>query len=90
VTAYQPKIRAALACSGKFSVFSSLILSCKRIKRTVVIGFWLQSVAMLLGFLIFAAMVVTKSFGELTVSMVMAYCTVFTLILLALQLLRKS
>lgn len=89
-TTYQPKQRATLACSGRFSVMSALILSCKRIKNTINLGIGIQAISMLLGLLICLAMVILKSFTELSVSMITLYCTAFTAVLLMIQSFRKN
>lgn len=90
VTEYQLKQRASLACSGRFSAFSSLILSCKRIKVTIGAGIGIQAVSMLLAILICMAMVVLNSFQELSVSMALVYNFIFTALLMLFQLLRKN
>lgn len=89
VTSYQPRQKATLACSGRFSVFSSLVLSCKRIKSTIGVGLGLQSLSMILGVLICIAMVILKSYDGLSVSMITGYCSIFTVALLIYQGLRK-
>lgn len=90
IVSYQPRQKATLACSGRFSVLSSLILSCKRIRGTISAGIGLQAVSMLLGILICLVMVIFKSFSELSVSMIASFCAFFTLALIALQSVRKS
>lgn len=90
VTEYQLKQRASLACSGRFSSFSSLILSCKRIKVTIGAGIGIQAVSMILAILICMAMVVLNSFQELSVSMALVYNFIFTALLMLFQLLRKN
>lgn len=90
VTEYQLKQKASLACSGRFSAFSSLILSCKRIKVTIGAGIGIQAVSMILAILICMAMVVLNSFQELSVSMALVYNFIFTALLLLFQLLRKN
>ncbi len=89
VTSYQPRQKATLACSGRFSVFSSLVLSCKRIKSTIGVGLGLQALSMILGVLICVAMVVLKSYDGLSVSMITGYCGIFTVALLVYQGFRK-
>lgn len=90
VTEYQLKQRASLACSGRFSAFASLILSCKRIKVTIGAGIGIQAVSMILAILICMAMVVLNSFQELSVSMALVYNFIFTALLILFQLLRKN
>ncbi|MCH5194923.1 MAG: cation-translocating P-type ATPase [Oscillospiraceae bacterium] len=90
VTAYQMKQRATLACSGKFSALSSLILSCKRMKTTIGFGIGIQAVSIILGILICLAMVVLNGFQELSVSMELTFCFAFTAVLVVFQLLRKN
>jgi len=90
VTSYQSRTKATIACSGKFSVFSSLLLSCKHIRGTVSAGIWIQATSTALGFLIFMAMILTKSFSELSVSTVTMYSTIFLLILIGVQSIRKN
>lgn len=90
VTEYQMKQRATLACSGKFSALSSLILSCKHMKTTIGVGIGIQAVAMILGILICLAMVVLNGFKELSVSMVLTYNFIFTAVLTVFQLLRRN
>ena len=50
VTSYQVNQRASLACSGKFSAFASLILSCKHMKGTINVGIGLKAVCMVFCF----------------------------------------
>ena len=90
VTAYQAEQRATLACSGKFSALSSLILSCMHIKGTIGVGIGIQAVSMLLGILICLVMVILNSFQELSASMAITYNLVFTMVLIVFQLLRKN
>lgn len=90
VTSYQVNQRASLACSGKFSAFASLILSCKHMKGTINVGIGIQAVSMLLGIIICLVMVILNSFQELSVSMFLAYNFIFTSVLLIFQLLRKN
>lgn len=88
--AYQPRAKATLACSGRFAAFASLILSCRSIKGTVSVGIAIEAVAVLLGILICLAMVILKSFSELTALMTIIYNLVFTAILLVFQLFRRN
>lgn len=90
VTSYQVNQRASLACSGKFSAFASLILSCKHMKGTINFGIGIQAVSMLLGIIICLVMVILSSFQELSVSMFLTYNFIFTAVLLIIQLLRKN
>ncbi len=90
MTSYQQKQRASLACSGRFSVLTALLLSCRHIKGTVTAGICLQAISMLLGLIICVVMVISGSYRELTVSMLTLYSTVFTLLLLAMQAVRKT
>ena len=90
VTSYQVNQRASLACSGKFSAFASLILSCKYMKGTINVGIGIQAVSMLLGIIICLVMVILSSFQELSVSMFLAYNFIFTSVMLIFQLLRKN
>lgn len=90
VTSYQVNQRASLACSGKFSAFTSLILSCKHMKGTINVGIGIQAVSMLLGIIICLVMVILNSFQELSVSMFLTYNFIFTAVLLIFQLLRKN
>ncbi|MCM1329690.1 MAG: hypothetical protein NC253_09655 [Ruminococcus sp.] len=90
VTSYQVNQRATLACSGKFSAFASLVLSCKHMKGTINVGIGLQAVSMLLGIIICLVMVILNSFQELSVSMFLAYNFIFTAVLVFFQLLRKN
>lgn len=90
VTSYQVNQRASLACSGKFSAFASLILSCKHMKGTINFGIGIQAVSILLGIIICLVMVILSSFQELSVSMFLTYNFIFTAVLLIIQLLRKN
>lgn len=90
VTSYQVNQRASLACSGKFSAFASLILSCKHMKGTINFGIGIQAVSMLLGIIICLVMVILSSFQELSVSMFLTYNFIFTAVLVIIQLLRKN
>lgn len=90
VTEYQIKQKASLACSGRFAAFSSLILSCKRMKVTIGAGIGIQAVSMLLGILICMAMVVLNCFQELSVSMALTYNFIFTAALMLFQILRRN
>lgn len=90
VTSYQVNQRASLACSGKFSAFASLILSCKHMKGTINVGIGIQAVSMLLGIIICLVMVILSSFQELSVSTFLTYNIIFTAVLLIFQLLRKN
>lgn len=90
VTSYQVKQKATLSCSGRFAAFSSLILSCRRMKKTINIGIGLQAVSMLLGILIFLVMVIIGDFQSLFASMLVMYNAVFTAVLTAFQLVRRN
>ncbi len=90
VTAYQVEQKASLACSGKFSAASSLILSCIRMKGTIGIGIGIHAVSILLGILICLVMVILNSFQELSASMAITYNFVFTVVLILFQMLRKN
>ncbi len=90
LTAYQMKQKATLACSGRFSALSSLILSCRYMKGTIGIGLAIQAVAMFLGALICLVMVILNSFQEISASMLMMYNFIFTAVLVVFQLLRKN
>ena len=90
ITAYQAKQKATLACSGKFSAVSSLILSCIHLKGTIGIGIGIQAVSMLLGILICLTMVILQSFEELSVTMAITYNLIFTIVLVLFQMLRKN
>ncbi len=90
VTAYQQRQRASLACSGRFSAFASLILSCRRIKTTIGVGIGLQAVSILLGILICLAMSVIGSFEELSASMEVLYSFIFAAVLIIFQMFRKN
>ncbi len=90
VTAYQVKQRATLACSGKFSAMSSLILSCIHMRGTIGVGIGIQAVSILLGILICLVMVILSSFQELSASMLVVYNLVFTTVLVIFQMLRRN
>lgn len=90
VTAYQVKQRATLACSGKFSALSSLIVSCIHMRGTIGVGIGIQAVSMLLGILICIVMVVLNSFQELSATMAVIYNIVFTMVLAVFQMLRRN
>ena len=90
VTSYQPKQKATLACTGQFAALSSLILSCRSLRGTISAGIAIEAVSMLLGILICIALVILRSFSELTVTMTITYNLVFTAILLVFQLFRKN
>ncbi len=90
VTEYQLRQGATLACSGRFSSFTSLILSCRRMKTTIGFGIGLQAVSMLLGILICLAMVVVGSYQKMSVSMEILYNFIFTAVLVVFQMFRKN
>lgn len=90
VTSYQPKQKATLACTGQFAALLSLILSCRSLRGTISAGIAIEAVSMLLGILICIALVILRSFSELTVTMTITYNLVFTAILLVFQLFRKN
>ncbi len=90
ITSYQMRQKATLACSGRFSAFASLILSCRRMKTTIGFGIGLQAVSMLLGILICLAMVVLGSYQELSASMEIMYNFLFTAVLIIFQVIRKN
>ena len=90
MVSYRQKQSATLACSGQFAALASLVLSCKHMKGTILVGIAIEAIAILLGILICLAMVVLKSFSELTVTMVIIYNLIFTAILVLFQLLRKN
>lgn len=90
ITSYQLRQKATLACSGRFSAFASLILSCRRMKTTIGFGIGLQAVSMLLGILICLAMVVLGSYQELSASMEIMYNFLFTAVLIIFQMIRKN
>lgn len=90
MTSYQEKQRATLACSGKFSAFASLVLSCRHMKGTIGVGIGIQAVSMILGILICLVMVVLNSFQELSVSMFLTYNFIFTFTLIIFQLFRRN
>lgn len=88
--AYQPRTKTTLACSGRFAAFVSLISSCRSMKGTISVGIAMEAVAVLLGILICLAMVILKSFSELTVIVTMIYNLAFTAILLIFQMFRRN
>ncbi len=90
VTSYQPKQHATVACTGSFAALSSLVLSCKNLRGTVSTGIAIEAVSILLGILICLAMVILKSFGEITVTMAITYNLVFTAVLVVFQFFRRS
>jgi Cu+-exporting ATPase len=90
VTEYKPKQKAFLACSGKFASFASLITSCRNMRGTISTGIAMEAVSVLLGILICIAIVLLKSFSELSATMVIAYNIVFAAILMAFQSFRKN
>lgn len=89
VTSYQPTQSATLACTGRFAAFSALILGAKRLRTTINAGICIQAVSILLGIIITAALVIFRAFGELSVSVIIAYNLIFTFVLVAFQSFRK-
>ena len=90
VVTYQPKQHATVACTGNFAALSSLVLSCRNLRGTISTGIAIEAVAILLGILICLAMVILKSFGEITVTMTITYNLIFTAVLLVFQFFRKN
>ena len=90
VVSYQPKQHATVACTGNFAALSSLVLSCRNLRGTISTGIAIEAVAILLGILICLAMVILKSFGEITVTMTITYNLIFTAVLLIFQFFRKN
>lgn len=88
-TSYQAAQPANLACTGRFAAFSALILGAKRLRTTINTGICIQAVSILLGIIITAALIISKAFGELSASVIIAYNLIFTLILLIYQSFRK-
>ncbi|MGN1136838.1 MAG: hypothetical protein ACI4SF_11525 [Oscillospiraceae bacterium] len=87
--AYDPKIRASAACSGRFAAFSSIICGCKNLRGTISTGIALEAVSILLGIMICFAMVILKCFGELSVTMTCAYNLCFAAVFVIFQTFRK-
>lgn len=87
--AYDPKIRASAACSGKFAALSSIICGCKNLRGTISTGIALEAVSILLGIMICFAMVLLKCFGELSVTMTCAYNLCFAAVFVIFQTFRK-
>lgn len=87
--AYDPKIRASAACSGKLAAFSSIICGCKNLRGTISTGIALEAVSILLGIMICFAMVLLKCFGELSVTMTCAYNLCFAAVFMIFQTFRK-
>lgn len=87
---YKPKQKALLACSGKFAAFASLISSCRNLRGTVSTGIAIEAVSVLLGILICIAMVLLKSFSELSVTTAVIYNLVFAAVLVLFQTFRKN
>lgn len=87
--AYDPKVRAAAACSGRFAAFSSIICGCKNLRGTISTGIALEAVSILLGIMICFAMVLLKCFGELSVTMTCAYNLCFAAVFVIFQTFRK-
>ena len=89
-TSYVPKQSATLACSGRFAAFSALIVGTKKLRGTISAGLIIQAISILLGILISVAMVLLKSFTELSVIMILIYNLVFTAICLILNLFKST
>lgn len=87
--AYDPKVRASAACSGRFAAFSSIICGCKNLRGTISTGIALEAVSILLGIMICFAMVLLKCFGELSVTMTCAYNLCFAAVFVIFQTFRK-
>ncbi len=87
---YTPKHSSHLACSGRFSGFTSLLLSCKDLHTTITVGIIIQSISALLAIIISIMMVIFGSYQEFNVSSIIIYNFAFTAILLLFQLFRKN
>ncbi len=88
-THYVPKQSAALACSGRFAAFASLILSTKRIRSTVSAGIAVQALSILLGILLSALLVLFKAYDDLSVAMILIYNLIFTAVYVLISFFRK-
>lgn len=88
-THYVPKQSAALACSGRFAAFASLILSTKRIRSTVSAGIAVQALSILLGILLSALLVLFKAYDDLSVAMILIYNLIFTAVYVMINFFRK-
>lgn len=89
VTEYEPKKSATLACSGRFSSFSRLVLVAGRLRGVISAGVTIQAAAILVGILLTLTLVLLSSMQALTVTRVLLYNCVFVLLYYVFQAFRK-
>lgn len=56
------RLSASMACSGKFSAFAQLIIGTKVVHKSAVRGLILQTVSIVLGFIICTLLIISKAF----------------------------
>lgn len=89
LTEYQPKTSTAMVCSESFSAMTSVIMTAKKLRRSVTLGVCIQATAMLLGIVLVIALICMKEFGALSVSNTIIYNLIFLIVTLISQLFNK-
>nr|MDE5556069.1 hypothetical protein [Ruminococcus sp.] len=76
------RLSASMACSGKFSAFAQLIIGTKVVHTSAVRGLILQTVSIVLGFIICTLLIISKAFKFNYLYMSAAALVVYNLIFL--------
>lgn len=88
-TGFIPKASASMLCSGHFPSFAMLISGAKKLNFITNLGMTVQLAAALLGLLIALVLMLVGSFGSLSVSVVILYNLIMSLITVVTQYVRK-
>lgn len=73
-------ISASMACTGKFSSMAQLILGIKTIHSSAIVGLIIQTVSILLGFVLCMLLIMSKAFESDYVFMSATAATIYSLI----------
>ena len=83
------RVSASVICSGKLSGISRLLTGIKHIRQAASLGVAVQLISAILGILIGAIYIFTNSYKEMTVSMLLLYQVLFTVITVLISKIRK-
>jgi len=89
LTEYTLQRKATLACTGKFTAYSGLIVVMNRLRSTISAGLILMAAEILLGVLLTLTMTLLGALEELTVTTVFVYNAAFLLAYCLLQFFKR-
>lgn len=89
-TKKERKTGTSVVCAGKFSSFVNMLISAKRIRKSVSLGIIIQSVSALLGMGIVSMHCLLGAFAELSPALILLYNLICTLLTAAVAGLRKT